>query len=57
MSALDDEELCGYDQTAAKEASPEVRADPPPSRAHDHLLAGSDDPARSARPTGMQSLA
>ena len=52
-SATDDEELLGYKQTAAQEASPEVQAGPPPShaRARDCLLAG------SARPTGMQSLA
>ena len=32
-SAQDDEELCGYAQTAVQEASPEVRAGPQPSRA------------------------
>ena len=49
-NAPDNEELCGYEQTAAQEASPEVRAGPPPSRAHarDRLLAGSDNPAECA---------
>ena len=32
-SALNDAELLGYEQTAAQEASPEVRAGPPPSHA------------------------
>ena len=32
-NAPDDEELCGYEQTAAQEANPEVRAGPPPNHA------------------------
>ena len=49
-NAPDNEELCGYEQTAAQEASPEVRAGPLPShaRARDCLLTGSDDPAEYA---------
>ena len=49
-SAPDDEELLGYEQTAAHEASPEVGACPPPSRAsaRDRLVAGSDNPAECA---------
>ena len=49
-SAQDNEELCGYAQTAVQEASPEVRAGPPHSRARarDCLTAGSDNPAKCA---------